>query len=316
MAKKIERLTPEQEAMLPSFVEYGLRYSLSTEPCDRPKAEAAIRAHYAALGRDEPRLIIWLDSPHQGAIGAAILAGSKFSGDQVGAQVRDQVGAQVWNQVRAQVYRAGYGAQDMGWVAWFSAMRAIGADLPDSAATIAAISENVGWWWPFERAVIATERPRVIHFDSQRQLHCENGPAVRYADGFSVYCWHGRRVPQNWIEQRNELDPAEIVAHENVEMRAIGAAIIGWPRMLSVLKAKVIDDSGSPDVGQLIELKLPGLREPGRFLKAECPRNGIIVEGVPHVSDIDGLPINTAIAAQAWRIGDPQAKYAHPPHRT
>jgi hypothetical protein len=70
------------------------------------------------------------------------------------------------------------------------------------------------------------------------------------------------------------------------------------------------------DIGQLIELALPGLREGGRFLKAHCPRNGIICEGVPRISDIDGLPIETAIAAQAWRIGDPQSEYAHPPQRT
>ena len=86
--------------------------------------------------------------------------------------------------------------------------------------------------------------------------------------------------------------------------------------MLSVLKAKVIDDSGSPDIGQLIELALPGLDQPGRFLKAECPRNGIICEGVPRISDIDGLPIETALHAQAWRIGDPLSEYQHPLVRT
>jgi len=47
-----------------------------------------------------------------------------------------------------------------------------------------------------------------------------------------------------------------------------------------------------------------------------CPRNGEIFEGVPFVSDIDGLPINTALAAQAWRIGDPQSEYQHNPVRT
>ena len=77
-----------------------------------------------------------------------------------------------------------------------------------------------------------------------------------------------------------------------------------------------MDDSGSPDIGQLIELELPGLPEPGRFLKAVCPRNGIIVEGVPRVSDIDGLPIDTALHAQAWRIGDSLSDYQHPPVRT
>ena len=86
--------------------------------------------------------------------------------------------------------------------------------------------------------------------------------------------------------------------------------------MLDVLDVKVIDDSGSSDIGELIEVKLPDLPNPGRFLKAYCPRNGIICEGVPNVSDIDGLPIDTALAAQAWRIGDPQSEYMHPKTRT
>ena len=92
--------------------------------------------------------------------------------------------------------------------------------------------------------------------------------------------------------------------------------MIGWPRILSALNAKTIDKHASEDVGELIEFRLPGLSQPGRFLKARCPRNGLIVEGVPYVSDIDNLPISTALAAQAWRIGDPQSEYTHPIHRT
>jgi len=161
-----------------------------------------------------------------------------------------------------------------------------------------------------------SDRPEVLLVDDQNRPHCDNGPFCRWRDGSAIYAWHGTFVPAKWIEQRETIEPAEILRERDVELRAAGAAIVGWARMLSVLKCKVIDDSGSPDVGQLIELTLPGLDEPGRFLKAACPRNGIIVEGVPYVSDIDNLPINTAIAAQAWRIGDPQSEYAHPPMRT
>lgn len=163
---------------------------------------------------------------------------------------------------------------------------------------------------------ILTERPVALHRDAQGRLHCETGAALLYPDGTGVWAWHGVRVPRHWIEQRETVDPAEVLKASNVEQRAAGAAILGWPRMLSSLKVKVIDDSGSDDIGQLIELTLPGLREPGRFLKAVCPRNGIICEGVPRVSDIDGLPIETALHAQAWRIGDPLSDYVHPPART
>jgi hypothetical protein len=159
-----------------------------------------------------------------------------------------------------------------------------------------------------------SDRPELLTVDAQNRPHAEKGPFCRWRDGTELYSWHGVRVPAEWII--HGANPAEVIKQDNVELRAAGAAIAGWPKMLSVLKSKLIDDSGSDDIGQLIELKLPGLSEPGRFLKAVCPRNGIIVEGVPRVSDIDGLPINTALAAQAWRIGDPQSEYCHPPQRT
>lgn len=149
----------------------------------------------------------------------------------------------------------------------------------------------------------------------RKRCHNETGPALDCAIE-PLYFWHGVLVPAHWIEQRETLSPAEVIATKNVEQRAAGAAIVGWPKMLSVLNARVIHDSGIPSVGALIELELPGVPLPGLFLKAHCPRNGVIVEGVPHVSDIDGLPIDTAMAAQAWRIGYPQSEYQHPERRT
>ena len=228
------------------------------------------------------------------------------------ARVRAQVGAQVWDQV----WEAILGCHDANWLGFYAAFERFGIKAAQKLHGLQEVARSCGWWWPFADAVILTERPNKILRDDQNRLHCENGPALSYPDGFSVYAWHGTRLPAEWVENRATIDPAIILKAENVEQRAAGAALIGWPRMLKVLKEKVIDDSGSPDIGQLIELTLPGLPEPGRFLKAVCPRNGIICEGVPRVSDIDNLPINTALHAQAWRIGDPLSDYQHPPTRT
>ncbi len=206
-----------------------------------------------------------------------------------------------------------------GWLAFHSAMRdIIGLRLPEY--------EKYHWWEQagihggfrvlHEEFCIVSDFPERILIDENNRPHCDNGPSHRWRDGWALYHWHGVRVPAHWIEDRENLHPADVLAVENVEQRAAGAAIVGWPKMLEVLEAKVIHDSGNEDLGSLIELTLPGLPEPGRFLKARCPRNGIIVEAVPRVSDIDGLPIDTTVAAQAWRIGDPQSEYQHPPIRT
>jgi hypothetical protein len=167
-----------------------------------------------------------------------------------------------------------------------------------------------------EEFCMVSDFPECIHIDEQNRPHCETGPSHLWRDGWSLYHWHGVAVPAHWIEQRDTLDPAEVLKSQNVEQRAAGAAIVGWPKMVSKLKRKIIDGDPDSDIGALIELTLPGLPAPGRFLQAQCPRNGTIVEGIPRISDIDNRPIDTVIAAQAWRVGDPQSEYEHPPLRT
>lgn len=304
---KLNRLTAEQEAILLAIRDKWLSIGLSTEPADRKRAEAGVALAYQAAGMKPPSLVIWLRSPLEGAYGATLLKED---------QVKDQVWAQVKDQVRAQVGEAVFGGHDASWLGFYAAFNCFGIEVANKLRGLQEVAQSCGWWWPFADAVILTERPNKILRDDQNRLHCETGPALSYPDGFSIYAWHGTRLPAEWVENRTTIDPAIILKAGNVEQRAAGAALIGWPRMLKVLKEKVVDDSGSPDIGQLIELTLPGLPEPGRFLKAVCPRNGIICEGVPYVSDIDNLPINTALHAQAWRIGDPLSDYQHPPART
>jgi len=332
MTAKIEQLTPEQGAMIPAVRDEFLRIGLSTDTADFDAAEAAIKDAYAVAGLAAPMIFIRLASPHEGAIGAAILKGTKLGKEvraQVGAQVWDQVRARVWDQVRAQVGdqvraqvrdRVGaafYSQHEAGFLSFYSFFaNAVGLDSAKRLEARQRLAKSCGWVWFFEGAAIMTDRPMTLRRDEQTRLHCENGPALEYRDGFSVYAWHGTRLPKEWVENRQTIDPAEILKCENVEQRAAGAAMIGWPRMVAKLKRKIIDGDPDGDKGALIELTLPGLREPGRFLQAICPRNGTIVEGVPRVSDIDGMPIETVIAAQAWRIGDPQSEYTHPPVRT
>ena len=177
------------------------------------------------------------------------------------------------------------------------------------------------------------DRPELLTVDEANRPHGESGPFCRWRDGSALYMWHGTPIPADWIENRAALDPLTVLQAQNVEARAAGLAILGArmiPALIQKRRAKWLKgagawmdrngnwntENGSADLGGLLDVKLPGLPQPGRYLVAHCPRNGAIMEGVPFVSDIDGLPIETAIAAQAWRIGDPQSEYVHPPRRT
>jgi hypothetical protein len=154
-----------------------------------------------------------------------------------------------------------------------------------------------------------SDRPELLMVDDSDRPHAEDGPFCRWRDGSGVYAWHGTRLPKKWIEQRATIDPQIILAERNVEQRAAGAACIGWPRMLRHLPTTVIDADPDPSHGELIDISLKGVPEPGRFLKAHCPRNGTIVEGVPRT-------VMTVLEAQAWRVGLTASEFNYPQVRT
>ena len=375
--KKIEFLTPEQEADLPVFRQQYLDLACSGLRVDREALHGALTDAYAVIGKQRPMLFVF-DSPAACMLAIKIIElgsdpkfklgdqlGDQLWGqlwdqlggqlwDQLGDQLRGQLGGQLWDQLGGQlrgqlwdqlggqlwdqlwgqlrgqlwdqkIYNSNFlwGSQDLYWIAWGKFAEKIGVKLNPETSQRLDIMDRIGrqceWWWPFENMVIASQRPTRVRFDEQRRLHAENGPAVEYADSYSLHAWHGTRVPADWIERPDSVDPVDVLKSQNVEQRSAGLAILRHrmiPTLIAQKRGKWIDDSGSPDIGKLFEVKLPDLPQPGRYLVAECPRNGTIMEGVPLVSDIDGLPINTAIAAQAWRIGDPQSEYAHPPRRT
>ena len=156
-----------------------------------------------------------------------------------------------------------------------------------------------------------SDRPTVLTVDDRNLPHGENGPFCAWSDGSELWSWHGARLPARWIKDRETLDPMEVLKCRDVEQRTAGLSCIGWVRAIKSgkLPYKLVDADPDPSHGELIELKLDGLPKPGRFLMAECPRNGTIVEGVP-------LEISSVLAAQAWRVGLEPHEFSYPTVRT
>jgi hypothetical protein len=318
---RIEKLTPEQEAMLPAVRDEWLRHGLSTEPADCDAAEQAVKDAYVVAGLEPPKIIIRLASPHEGAIGAAILKGTNLGDSvraQVGAQVWDQVGAQVWDQVRAQVgaqVRAQVGAafwsqHEAGWLshlAYFA--RVMKLPNTDKIEPLLRVAQACGWVWFFRGAAIISDRPKTLNRDEQNRLHCEDGPALEYRDGFSINAWHGTRVPKEWIEDKTSVTPKIALTWQNIEQRRCAIEIVGWAKILRELDAKVIDADGDPLIGTLVEVRLPDLDRAARFCRVQCGTGREFAVGVPP-------EIKTAIEAQAWMIGVQPSEFVRPEVRT
>jgi hypothetical protein len=65
------------------------------------------------------------------------------------------------------------------------------------------VAKNATWILPHERVCWLSERPNVMRLDINGRLHAPDGPALRYACGWSVYAWKGVLVP-SWIIERPE----------------------------------------------------------------------------------------------------------------
>lgn len=174
------------------------------------------------------------------------------------------------------------------------------------------IAKSIGWWAAWDGVCIICDRPRNIMFNDAGQLHSETGKAVEYEDGWGISCWNGTRVPDHWIEQKDTLDPKEVLQTRDVEQRAAGCQIIGWAKMLDHLNHKIIDSDPDPQHGDLIEITMDGLPEPEWYLRFYCPRNGLMMEGVNKRE----LKEPTVFAAQAWKSTVPDHLFQYPEKRT
>ncbi|GEL17668.1 DUF6745 domain-containing protein [Pseudonocardia asaccharolytica] len=224
-------LTADQLTHIRGVRDDWMRVGLSTERCDRPAAEAAVRAAYTAAGLEAPPRMVWADSPLGGARVVPDQLGAQLGGQlgvqlgvqlwgqlgvQLGVQLWGQLGDQLWDQLRDRLWtqlgdqlRGQLGDRlwgevgghlcpwrDAYWLASHQCARPI-AGLPPSPQldALAAAVRAVGWWWPMRDVAVLTDRPTQLHRDERGRLHREGGPAVAYADGWALHYRHGTPHP-------------------------------------------------------------------------------------------------------------------------
>ncbi len=301
--KKITELTQEQLKMLPKQAEKWLKIGLSTEPLDFEKAKMAVIDAYKIAGLDTPKYFFKFESPFSAAIAATLLKKGdqvvdQVRGqvvDQVRGQVRGQVVDQVWGQVRGQVvdqvWGQVYGAHDASWLSFYETMLKIGVNDCEKLKPLMELAEHCGWWVPYKNCVILQDRPCKIIFDDQKRLHCEDGPAIQYRDGLSVYSWHGTRIPKEWVLDKN-LDAKKAIKWGNMEQRRAACEIVGWNNILHELNAESIDKNQNPFVGELLKVHIPDIGEE-KFLRVKCGTEREFALPVPP-------DMERASQAQAW----------------
>jgi hypothetical protein len=236
------------------------------------------------------------------AVRPASSADSGERGDTELAAVRLTLLDAVHGQHDAAWLGAFVGPAGGGWGDGFDALGGLNA--------IADVARSAGWWWPYERVVVLTERPTVIHRDNLGRLHHGDGPALSYPDGWSLFAWRGMPIPARVAQQLPHLTVGQIREEANAEVRRVMLEYFGFDRYLRESGAKQLHRD---ETGVLWRVELPG-DEPL-----------VMVEVVNSTPEPDGTyrtyflrvppDIRTARAGVAWTFGLTEEEY-HPLQQT
>ena len=276
MTKKIDKLTPEQEAQFGVYVDKWLKIGLSTEVVDFENAKKAACLAYRLAGVREPTQFYITDSPMDAI-------------DLIKKLDPTKTEREIFNEMS-------YGNHEACWFSFYNYFQeVVGLECCDKLQGLMDLAKYSGWVSFYEDVVVFQHRPEHIKFDDQERLHCEDGPAILYRDGYSVYAWHGTTIPSEWIEHKNELTAEIALTWTNIEQRRCACEILGWAKILRELDSEVIDSDEDPMIGNLIRVNIPDIgRE--NFLQVVCGTGRTFAIPVPP-------ECKTALEANAWTYG-------------
>jgi Domain of unknown function (DUF6745) len=220
-------------ALTPEEAGASVRTKLRTRPWAAARAEltAALGAagwaqHWAATSARNWQLINdRVVTPLRTRLAAELTGSDDASDDELA-------------KARITLVDAVHGQHDAAWLAAFT--DAVSGKVPDALAGLAGVARAAGWWWPYERVVILTERPTGVHRDNLGRLHHGDGPALSYPDGWGLHAWGGMPIPASVAAELPHLTVERIREEENAEVRRVMLEYFGFERYLH--------DSGATEV--------------------------------------------------------------------
>lgn len=230
----------------------------------------------------------------------------------VGARVRDSVRDSVWNSVRDSV-------RNSVWVALTDSVRALYD--ADHCAYMQYFHEHLaphalGPFIRLNRAShgysIGSQECRLVRHavrlerDERGRLHSEDGMAIRYANGWGIYCWHGVRLSEAQGEKiilhPEMLTRADWFGEQNAEVRRVIQERLGGGRFVALVGATTVH---TDECGELVAVDL-GREDP--------ERRALYVHVKDASTDRENYlrvppTMERACQAVAWTFDIPEAEY-------
>lgn len=237
----IEKLTKEQEAQLEVYREKWINIGLMPLK-DRPKISedemiSLIGDLYKQGGLKPPKKVIFAKSLKE----AEDICHDLMV--EVGLRTKKDTGF-VWPI---------YGCYDAGWCAWTAYCDEI-LNIPKLETTrpLRRLAEVAGFVITLKGVCIVSSPHTEIHLDEDGELHNEEGPAIMYEDGYSLYAIHGHVIPDYIITNPEKITLEVISKESNAETRRIMIDFYpGGPgKFLADSKAEVLDTDSVPTDSQ------------------------------------------------------------------
>lgn len=226
--------------------------------------------------------------------------------DPVRGRLEDELGDD-----RLVLLDAVHGQHDAAWLGAFDSV-SVPAGRPELAglaalarlAGLVRVARSAGWWWPYERITVLTERPVAVHRDNLGRLHRGDGPALAYPDGWSMFAWRGMPIPPDVAAELPQLTVERIHAEGNAEIRRVMLEYFGYDRYLRDSDATRID---SDEFGVLWMVDVPG-DEP--LTMVEVVNATPEPDGTRRTYFLRVPPsVRTARAGVAWTFGLEESEY-------
>lgn len=222
MAKKLEKLTLKQEELLKINKEFFVSKFLNNEKIDKQKAIEVITFCYSLIKKECPKIY------------------------QVISPMQAQQLANKLKETEKQYYSFGsfmtiYWASFYAYYETFVQLEIITQEqFPKYFELRKFIESNIFMTIEFENAIIVCEKPAFVK-KNDLGMHCIDGPAIKWEDGYGQYYINGRSMP-SWIF--GKITKEQFLSEPNEDIKAGIYEIVeakGEGSMLIFLDAKEVD---------------------------------------------------------------------------
>ena len=309
----IDSLTPEQEKQLISFREDCLKIGLQTGPANIEGCVEPLNYIYKTYLKKDPPYIWHCQSPLQAQLIINLLKhfAKEGLGNNLWNNLWNNLRNNLWNNLRNNLkteYEPTelWGSLDIFWICFYKFPEMFlgikyTKEESEGLDQMYKLSQNSFFVYTFDNVVFVCDRPTKI-YKKDVLLHCENGPAVEFSDGYCLWYLDGVEVPEKLVTTKEtNLDPKEWIQHENVSVRAQFVKKYGVERLKSygmmIHKADVFIGGKNHHYEVINMERLLGVFSP--YLQME----NASVKGVFHM---EGVPVDCDTVEKAYNSRKPK----------